>query len=58
MSGTLSRRTITMDDDLWADAVRAAGEQSSKEGRSISVSAWIRRAMRERLEREETDGRG
>ena len=45
MSGRMKPRTISIDDTLWEQAVRAAAEESARRGKTISVSQYIRDAI-------------
>lgn len=43
-------RSVMIDDALFERISQAALRQSSKQGKSISTSAWIRQACEERLD--------
>lgn len=46
------RRTLYIPDDTWAIAEQAAASRGAKEGKPLSVSAWIRNAIIEQAKRE------
>lgn len=46
------RRTLVIPDELWHAAAKAAAEESEREGETVSVSEYIRRALKERLTKE------
>jgi len=48
---TSTRRNMLIPDELWERAAQAAREQATKEQRPVSLSEWIRAAIREKLER-------
>lgn len=41
----MKRRSMCIPDDLWKRIQRAAAILGAKEGKPISVSEWIRRAI-------------
>lgn len=45
------RRNITIPPSLWRQVVKAAGEETARTGQQVSASAWIRRAIEDRLQK-------
>lgn len=45
----MTRHNLSISDELWAACERAAAEAGAKQGKPMSVSEWIRRAILERL---------
>ncbi len=44
-----TKRTVWIEDELWTEAMIAAGERGAKEGYTISVSELVRRGLRREL---------
>lgn len=44
-----ARRNITIPPKLWREVVKAAARETARTGEQVSASAWIRRAIEERL---------
>lgn len=47
---TSTRRNLWIPDELWRRAQQAALKEALRIGRPVSVSEWVRRAMKKRLE--------
>ena len=45
------RRNVWVADELWAAVVEAAALETVADGGRVTTSEWVRRALRERLER-------
>lgn len=56
-TATMTRRNVFIPDDLWERATLAAMRQSLKEGKPVSTSEWIRRAMEAELLLREKGGK-
>lgn len=50
-----ARRNITIPPSLWKEVVKAAAREAARTGKQVSVSAWIRAAIQERLSRARKD---
>lgn len=48
----MSARNLYIPADLWRRMQQAAADESAREGRTVSVSEWLREAARRRLARE------
>lgn len=53
--GVMTRRSVVIENKLWSEARQAAAAEELKTGESVSVSEYIRRALRERIDRQEKD---
>lgn len=51
---TSTRRNLWIPDELWERAKQAAREQGVRENRDVSLSDWIREAIRQQLEQRRT----
>jgi hypothetical protein len=45
----MTRRNIWISDELWNRICREASKQGAKEGKPLSCSEWIRRAIEKAL---------
>lgn len=45
----MSRRTISISDELWARVEQAAAEEGAKRGKPLPVSEWLRGLILEKL---------
>ena len=47
----MSRRNISIPDDLWAQIRKAAADEGAKLGRPMPASEWLRKVILDRLGR-------
>jgi hypothetical protein len=47
----MTKRNIVIDDELWMEIQRETGRVTLGTGRPLSASEWIRRTIRQELER-------
>ena len=52
----METKSIAMPDDLWTRANQAALTESVEAGKRISLSAWIRDAMEQKLAENKQEG--
>ena len=46
----MTRRNVSISDELWARVERAAAEEGAKRGKPLPVSEWLRGIILEKLE--------
>lgn len=51
MSSDASRKSIWFPPELWAEVEAAAAREGAAEGKPVTVSEFIRRACRERIQK-------
>lgn len=51
MADEAGRRNIAIPQSMWDNVVEAAAREQIETGERVSISEWIRRAIRERLAR-------
>ena len=49
----MTRHNLSISDELWAVVQQAAIDQATKDRQPVSVSEWIREAIRQRLDKGE-----
>ena len=49
----MTRHNLSISDDLWAACERAAAKDGAKQGKPMSISEWIRKAILAKLEKGE-----
>jgi hypothetical protein len=47
----MTKRNIVIDDELWMEIQRETGRVTAGTGHPLSASEWIRRTIRQELER-------
>lgn len=53
MSPASVRHNLVIPDELWRRIVRAAAKETARTGERVTASEYVRRAVSEKLEREE-----
>jgi len=51
MAERMNKHNIVMPDDLWGEIQKATAAAGAKRGKNLSVSAWLRAVVMEKLRR-------
>ena len=51
----MSARNLYIPDDLWRRLQQAAADESARQGRTVSVSEWLREAARRRIAEQQAE---